>query len=75
LYGFVYFNTVADFPQAIMVVSMSMSLLALAFLSFVRIASKPDGGRVVPGHRNEERSQLMAAPEISLVLESEVVEG
>lgn len=73
LYGFVYFNTVASFPQAIMVVSMSTTLLALAFLSFVRIAPKPDGDRVAPG--NEEGSQVMAAPEILLLLEGEDVEG
>lgn len=74
LYGFVYFNTVASFPQAIMVVSMSTTLLALAFLSFVRIAPKPDGDRVAPGNE-EGRSQVMAAPEILLLLESEDVEG
>jgi len=57
VYGFVYFNTVAGFPQAIMVVSMCASLLALAFLSFVRIPYKSDGDRDAPGHGNEEGSQ------------------
>ncbi|KAF8557287.1 hypothetical protein OG21DRAFT_1482377 [Imleria badia] len=40
LYGFVYFKMVTGFPQAIMIVSMCTSLLALIFLSFVRGTNK-----------------------------------
>ena len=58
-----------------MVVSMCASLLALAFLSFVRIPCKSDGGRVAPGHGNEEGSQETATPEILLALENEIAEG
>ncbi|KAG8217854.1 hypothetical protein J3R82DRAFT_6020 [Butyriboletus roseoflavus] len=71
VYGFVYFNTVATFPQAIMIVSMCTSLLSLTFLSFVRLPSKSAGDRVAPEHGNES----MAAPEILAAIEDQVVEG
>lgn len=64
LYGFVYFNTVATFPQAIMVVSTCTSLLALTFLSFVRILPKPTNDRVTPEYGNEEGSQGMGTSEL-----------
>ncbi|KAF8136749.1 MFS general substrate transporter [Boletus edulis] len=49
LYGFVYFNTVAVFPQAIMLVSMCASLLVLILFLFVRIRPKTAGDPVGRG--------------------------
>ena len=58
LYGFVYSNMVAMFPQAIMVVSMCTSMLVLACLAFVRIPSGSAEDRLVPGSENEEHGNM-----------------
>ncbi|KAH0827047.1 major facilitator superfamily domain-containing protein [Lanmaoa asiatica] len=75
LYGFVYSNTVATFPQAIIVMSMCTTLLAVTSLSFVRIPSKLAGECVTPGHENEEGIQGIETPEILVAIEDDVVEG
>ncbi|KAG6376479.1 hypothetical protein JVT61DRAFT_2472 [Boletus reticuloceps] len=67
LYGFVYFNTVAVFPQAIMLASMCASLLVLILLLFVRIRPKTAG--------DLDGSQDMVTPETLLAMENEVVGG
>lgn len=62
VYGFVYSNTVAIFPQAILVVSLCTVLLALAFLSFVHIPPGSTGDRVISEDTSEE-NQHMETPE------------
>lgn len=55
---------------------MCTSLLALIFVSFVRIPSTPAADRFVPGHGNEEGSQEdVGTPEILLAMENEAFEG
>ncbi|KAF8843573.1 MFS general substrate transporter [Paxillus ammoniavirescens] len=64
-YGFVYFNTVATFPQAIMVVSVFTSFVVFVLLAFVRIPSGLSGGdSIVESGDESDMNEALEVPEI-----------
>ncbi|KAF9246164.1 major facilitator superfamily domain-containing protein [Melanogaster broomeanus] len=77
LYGFVYFNTVATFPAAIMVVSVLTSMLAFVLLAFVRIPSGPGGDDLIAesGDHVNGTGEEMQVPEILVTREDTLVDG
>ncbi|KIJ16785.1 hypothetical protein PAXINDRAFT_74219 [Paxillus involutus ATCC 200175] len=76
LYGFVYFNTVATFPQAIMVVSVFTCFLVFVLLAFVRIPSGLAGGdSIVESGDENSMDEGMEVPEIRGRREDALVDG
>ncbi|KAG9318828.1 major facilitator superfamily domain-containing protein [Chiua virens] len=59
LFGFVYANTVAFFPQAFLIAALCATWLALFVLAFVRAPSESTGSRVLPEDGNEESQPVV----------------
>ncbi|KIK98704.1 hypothetical protein PAXRUDRAFT_9354 [Paxillus rubicundulus Ve08.2h10] len=77
MYGFVYFNTVATFPQAIMVVSVFTCLFGFVLLAFVRIPSGLAGGDSTAESGDDESgmNEAMEVPEIQVTREDALVDS
>ncbi|KAG9318823.1 major facilitator superfamily domain-containing protein [Chiua virens] len=73
MFGFVYSNTVAFFPQAFMIVAASSAWVAVFLLAFVRVPSKVNGDRVLPGSEDEEGNQRMVNPPTLITGEDEEI--
>ncbi|KAF9218282.1 MFS general substrate transporter [Gyrodon lividus] len=77
MYGFVYFNTVATFPQALLVTSVLTTSLALVLLAFVRIPSGLTGSDHIAGSGDDVHSvnEEMEVPQIRVTREDAPVDG
>ncbi|KIJ69040.1 hypothetical protein HYDPIDRAFT_23902 [Hydnomerulius pinastri MD-312] len=74
MYGFVYFKTVATFPQAIMYVSVFTTTLALVLLAFVRIPGLSGTGASLAAEGSAEgMDEEMEVPTILVTREDTLV--